>query len=82
MSKLKSLDDINLFLKRAGSTQETFKLTTPEEIDLKSRYKKEDLERVNHLGFRAGVAPFLGGPYATMYKTRPWTIRQLSLIHI
>lgn len=31
-----------------------------------------------HLGFTAGVAPFLRGPYATMYVTRPWTVRQYA----
>ncbi|MEO9482183.1 MAG: methylmalonyl-CoA mutase [Ekhidna sp.] len=29
-------------------------------------------------GFSAGVAPFLRGPYATMYTSRPWTIRQYA----
>jgi methylmalonyl-CoA mutase len=29
-------------------------------------------------GYYAGIAPFLGGPYSTMYITRPWTIRQYA----
>lgn len=29
-------------------------------------------------GFSAGSAPFLRGPYATMYTGRPWTIRQYA----
>ncbi|MFN7325930.1 MAG: methylmalonyl-CoA mutase family protein, partial [Chitinophagales bacterium] len=29
-------------------------------------------------GYFAGIPPFLGGPYATMYMTRPWTIRQYA----
>lgn len=29
-------------------------------------------------GYYAGLAPFLGGPYSTMYITRPWTIRQYA----
>ena len=29
-------------------------------------------------GYFAGIAPFLGGPYSTMYITRPWTIRQYA----
>ncbi|MBT8218579.1 MAG: methylmalonyl-CoA mutase [Bacteroidia bacterium] len=32
----------------------------------------------NHIGFGAGQAPFLRGPYPTMYTVRPWTIRQYS----
>lgn len=31
-----------------------------------------------HLGFTAGVSPFLRGPYATMYVARPWTVRQYA----
>lgn len=30
------------------------------------------------LGFVSGKAPFLRGPYATMYTSRPWTIRQYA----
>jgi methylmalonyl-CoA mutase len=29
-------------------------------------------------GFVAGIPPFLGGPYSTMYVTQPWTIRQYA----
>jgi methylmalonyl-CoA mutase len=28
--------------------------------------------------FRSGLAPFLGGPYASMYLAKPWTIRQYA----
>ncbi|MFA5512567.1 MAG: methylmalonyl-CoA mutase, partial [Candidatus Kapaibacterium sp.] len=31
-----------------------------------------------HIGFTAGIAPFLRGPYPTMYVSRPWTIRQYA----
>ena len=31
-----------------------------------------------HLGFAAGIPPYLRGPYATMYLQRPWTIRQYA----
>ncbi len=33
---------------------------------------------IEHLGFAAGFAPFLRGPYATMYVNKPWTIRQYA----
>jgi len=33
---------------------------------------------VPHAGHTAGIPPFLGGPYATMYAQRPWTIRQYA----
>ena len=28
--------------------------------------------------YRSGLAPFLGGPYASMYLSKPWTIRQYA----
>ncbi|WP_353149631.1 methylmalonyl-CoA mutase [Flavobacterium sp.] len=51
---------------------------TAENIDLKKIYSKEDIEGLEHIGFGAGFAPNLRGPYATMYVRRPWTIRQYA----
>ena len=51
---------------------------TAENIEVKSSYSKADLEGMEHLGFGAGFAPNLRGPYATMYVRRPWTIRQYA----
>ena len=51
---------------------------TPEQIDVKPVYTKEDLEGMEHLNYAAGVAPNLRGPYSTMYVMRPWTIRQYA----
>ncbi len=51
---------------------------TAENIDLKKTYSKEDIEGLEHIGFGAGFAPNLRGPYATMYVRRPWTIRQYA----
>jgi methylmalonyl-CoA mutase len=51
---------------------------TAEQIDLKSFYTSADLADLEHLGFSAGIAPFLRGPHATMYLQRPWTIRQYA----
>ena len=36
------------------------------------------MNRYPHEQDRAGVAPFLRGPYASMYSQRPWTIRQYA----
>jgi methylmalonyl-CoA mutase len=52
--------------------------TTAEGIEVKSTYSKEDISNLEHLGFGAGFAPNLRGPYATMYVRRPWTIRQYA----
>lgn len=51
---------------------------TAENIDLKKTYSKEDIEGLEHIGFGAGFAPNLRGPYSTMYVRRPWTIRQYA----
>ncbi len=52
--------------------------TTAEGIEVKPTYTKEDISNLEHLGFGAGFAPNLRGPYATMYVRRPWTIRQYA----
>jgi methylmalonyl-CoA mutase len=58
------------------SEQDNF--LTAENIELKSIYSKEDIVGLEHIGFGAGFAPNLRGPYATMYVRRPWTIRQYA----
>jgi methylmalonyl-CoA mutase len=52
--------------------------TTAEGIGVKPTYTKEDISDLEHLSFGAGFAPYLRGPYATMYVRRPWTIRQYA----
>ena len=52
--------------------------TTAEGIEVKPTYSNEDISDLEHLGFGAGFAPNLRGPYATMYVRRPWTIRQYA----
>ena len=51
---------------------------TPEGIALKSAYEPADVAGLDHLGFGAGQAPYLRGPYASMYVQNPWTIRQYA----
>ncbi|MBR4535680.1 MAG: methylmalonyl-CoA mutase [Bacteroidales bacterium] len=51
---------------------------TTEQIPVKPVYGKEDLEGMEHLNYAAGIAPYLRGPYSTMYVMRPWTIRQYA----
>ena len=51
---------------------------TPEQINVKPVYGKVDLDGMEHLNYAAGIAPFLRGPYSTMYVMRPWTIRQYA----
>ena len=51
---------------------------TPELIDVKPIYTKEDLQGMEHLNYASGIPPFLRGPYSAMYPLRPWTIRQYA----
>ena len=51
---------------------------TAERIRLKSVYTGEDMKDMEHLGYAAGIPPYLRGPYSTMYVMRPWTIRQYA----
>ena len=51
---------------------------TMEQIDVKSVYTPEDIAGDKLLDFTSGIAPFLRGPYATMYVQRPWTVRQYA----
>ena len=51
---------------------------TPEGIKVKSLYTAEDLNGLSHINTFPGFAPYVRGPKATMYKGRPWTIRQYA----
>ena len=51
---------------------------TAENIAVKPNYNPKDVESLEHIGFAAGIAPNLRGPYSTMYVRRPWTIRQYA----
>lgn len=52
--------------------------TTAEGIEIKPTYTEADIENLEHIGFGAGFAPNLRGPYTTMFVRRPWTIRQYA----
>ncbi|WP_030614493.1 methylmalonyl-CoA mutase [Streptomyces fulvoviolaceus] len=51
---------------------------TPEGIPVKPLYTGQDLEGLDFLETYPGAAPYLRGPYATMYVNQPWTIRQYA----
>ncbi|MEV0905414.1 methylmalonyl-CoA mutase [Streptomyces hokutonensis] len=51
---------------------------TPEGIAVKPLYTGQDLEGLDFLATYPGVAPYLRGPYPTMYVNQPWTIRQYA----
>ena len=51
---------------------------TPEGIAVKPAYGPDDLDGLDFLDTYPGIAPYLRGPYPTMYVTQPWTIRQYA----
>ncbi|MEW2493406.1 methylmalonyl-CoA mutase [Streptomyces nodosus] len=51
---------------------------TPEGIPVKPLYTGRDLEGLDFLDTYPGIAPYLRGPYPTMYVNQPWTIRQYA----
>lgn len=76
----KSLDD---WRSRAaqelkGATLDDLVWQTPEGIAVKPTYTAADLEDIEWLGGMPGFPPFVGGPRATMYAGRPWTVRQYA----
>ena len=56
----------------------TERWSTPEGIDVAPLYTAADTEGLDFLGTYPGLAPFLRGPYPTMYVNQPWTIRQYA----
>ncbi|MGQ0629503.1 MAG: methylmalonyl-CoA mutase [Sporichthyaceae bacterium] len=51
---------------------------TPEGIDVAPLYTGADTDGLDFLNTYPGIAPFLRGPYPTMYVNQPWTIRQYA----
>lgn len=63
---------------RTGRSAEDFVWDSMERIPIQPVYGPQDLKGAEHLGYQAGIAPYLRGPYATMYVFRPWTVRQYA----
>ncbi|HEX5095868.1 MAG TPA: methylmalonyl-CoA mutase [Acidimicrobiia bacterium] len=62
----------------AGADRPSPTFPTAEQIDVRSRPTRADLEGLEHLDYLPGLPPFGRGPYATMYSRRPWTVRQYA----
>ncbi|RKR86077.1 heterodimeric methylmalonyl-CoA mutase large subunit precursor [Micromonospora pisi] len=63
---------------QTGVDPEKLAWETPEGISVAPLYTPADLTGVDFLGTYPGIAPYLRGPYPTMYTTQPWTIRQYA----
>ena len=47
-------------------------------LEMKSAYTEADSKSLTEKKYSAGIAPYLRGPYSTMYVQKPWTIRQYA----
>jgi len=69
---------LNLQAFKTPTAMNTEAFVSPEGISLKSRYSAEDVSEFRHADSLPGLAPFLRGPYPTMYAIKPWTLRQYA----
>ncbi|MEQ3691774.1 MAG: methylmalonyl-CoA mutase [Flavobacterium sp.] len=74
----KDIQHIKLVQSEKSKVESKENFLTAEGIEVKQNYSKEDIEKLEHIGFAAGFAPNLRGPYSTMYVRRPWTVRQYA----
>ncbi len=72
------IDYSKIQFSNSSISESTASFDRPEGIQVKNTFNKTDLEGINFLDSAPGIPPFLGGPYPSMYKTRPWTIRQYA----
>lgn len=61
-----------------ATTVSSSKWEAPEQVVIPDQFDPKAIADLCELHFTAGIAPFLRGPYATMYLQRPWTIRQYA----
>ena len=73
------IQNVNPDFKNFGFTSNTENYSFEKDgLQLKSSYTSEDSEAFKSKGYSAGIAPYLRGPYSTMYVQKPWTIRQYA----
>ena len=73
------IQNVNPDFKNFGFTSNTENYSFEKDgLQLKSSYTSEDSEAFKSKGYSAGIAPYLRGPYSTMYVQKPWTFRQYA----
>ena len=78
MSRVPNFATIPFAIEAAPATDTAEPWLTPEGITVKGRYSAEDLADLAFVDSYPGVAPYVRGPYPTMYVQQPWTIRQYA----
>ncbi|MEM0676868.1 methylmalonyl-CoA mutase [Corynebacterium amycolatum] len=78
----RNTDDAAAATNKAAAAEAGEVWTIPEGIDLKRVYDRADRDAAAAEGHPVdsfpGIAPFMRGPYPTMYTNQPWTIRQYA----
>ncbi len=77
MTKIPDFSSLDWRAPRPSSPRAGEAWTTPEGIDVKPAYTADDATGASADAV-PGAAPYLRGPYPTMYVQRPWTIRQYA----
>lgn len=78
MSRIPDFSGIDLKATASARQSAGDSWQSPEGIAVKPHYDASDVEGLDFLDTRPGLAPFLRGPYPTMYVQRPWTVRQYA----
>ena len=79
MSRIPDFSTIDFTLATVGALDDSStEWMTPESIAVKGLYTEEDRQGLDYIDSFPGTAPFLRGPYPTMYVNQPWTIRQYA----
>jgi methylmalonyl-CoA mutase len=79
MSRVPDFSSVDFTDTRAGAAAaDASPWLTPEGIPVKPAYGADDLNGLDFLDTYPGIAPYLRGPYPTMYVTQPWTVRQYA----
>ncbi|GAA0388353.1 methylmalonyl-CoA mutase [Brevundimonas terrae] len=69
---------LNLDLGETGKGPSREAWTTPEGVTVEPTYGPDAIEGLDFIEGLPGFAPFVRGPYPTMYAGAPWTIRQYA----
>ena len=68
----------DLVAAQTGESPDLLTWATPEGFGVRRLYTAEDRAPLDFCDTYPGLEPYLRGPYATMYATQPWTIRQYA----
>ena len=79
IEKFKTSSNQSFSYGASDETGTTFSVVeTAEKIELQNYYQASDIANSEQIGYVSGIAPYLRGPYGSMYAIRPWTIRQYA----